>query len=251
MTELRMENLTTEEVGEAISSGIRTAILPLGAIEQHGTHLPLSMDADHADALAVRIAGELGNALVLPTIRVGYSPHHLGFPGTLTLRASTLEALCEDYGTHLSDSGFDRLIVFSGHIGNYPVMREFRDRLAAKLAPLSVVVFDDGEAIIDAWRRTADEVAALGASVGGHADVAETSVMLALHPEKVRAKRYVRGYTGTVDTDFLERTFRDGIESVSPSGILGDPHGASDDIGVSCLTAVTSLIVDHARRHGA
>ncbi|NIL74160.1 MULTISPECIES: creatininase family protein [Nocardiaceae] len=251
MTELRIENLTTEEVREAISGGIRTAILPLGATEQHGSHLPLSMDADHADALAVRIAHELGNALVLPTIRVGYSPHHLGFPGTLTIRASTLEALCEDYGAHLTDSGFERLIVFSGHIGNYPVMREFSGRLAAKLAPLSLVVFDDGEAIIDAWRRTADEIASLGASVGGHADVAETSVMLALHPEKVRAKRYARGFTGTVDTEFLERTFRDGIESMSPSGILGDPHGASNAIGVACLHAVTSLIVQYARHHGA
>lgn len=251
MNELRIEYLTTNEVGAAISDGFRTAVLPLGATEQHGSHLPLSMDADHADALAVRIAEQLGDALVLPTVRVGYSPHHLGFPGTLTIRASTLEALCEDYGAHLADSGFERLIIFSGHIGNYPVMRDFRVRLVAALAPLSVIVFDDGEAIIDAWRRTADEVATLGASVGGHADVAETSVMLALHPEKVRVELYARGYTGVVDSDFLERTFRDGIGSVSSAGILGDPHGASEDIGLACLNAVTSVIVQYARNHSA
>src|SRR4051812_21945384 len=92
--EVLLERMTSAEVASAIEHGSRTAVLPLAAIEQHGPHLPLSMDADHADALAVRIARKLGTALVLPTVRVGFSPHHLGFPGTLSLRASTLEALC-------------------------------------------------------------------------------------------------------------------------------------------------------------
>ena len=70
--ELRIEHLTSAEIAEAIAAGARTAILPLGAIEQHGPHLPLSMDSDHADALAVRIARKLGAALVLPTVKVGY-----------------------------------------------------------------------------------------------------------------------------------------------------------------------------------
>ena len=117
MNELRIEYMTSAEIGDAIADGARTAILPLGAVEQHGQHLPLSMDADHADELAVRVANDLGGALVLPTVRVGYSPHHLGFPGTLSLRASTLEAICEDYSAHLAASGFERIVVFSGHIG--------------------------------------------------------------------------------------------------------------------------------------
>lgn len=72
--EVRIERMTSHEVAAAVARGRRTAILPLGAVEQHGPHLPLSTDADHADALAVRVARALGNALVLPTIRVGYSP---------------------------------------------------------------------------------------------------------------------------------------------------------------------------------
>ncbi|WP_332667537.1 creatininase family protein [Aeromicrobium sp.] len=249
--ENRVEHLTSAEVADAVANGSRTAILPLAAVEQHGAHLPLSMDADHADELAVRVAQGLGGALVLPTVRVGYSPHHLAFPGTLSLRASTLEAICEDYGSNLVRSGFERLLIFSGHIGNYPVMREFELRLARKLAPLSVIVFTDSSAILEAWRQAAEDVASLGRNVGGHADVAETSVMLALAPDRVRVGHLDRGFMGPVDDELLAHVFSEGLDSVAPNGVLGDPAGASPSIGRACLEAVTSLIVEHARTRGA
>lgn len=251
MNEVRIEFMTSAEINAAISDGARTAVLPLGAVEQHGGHLPLSMDADHADELAVRVARVLGSALVLPTVRVGYSPHHLGFTGTLSFRASTLESVCEDYCRHLAKDGFERIVMFSGHIGNHPVMRDFEVRLTAALAPLTVIVFSDTEAILNAWRRSVDSVASLGGNVGGHADIAETSVMLALHPEKVRVDRFARGYTGPVDQQLLDRAFRDGIGAVSANGVLGDPEGASERVGTACLDAVTSLIADYARARGA
>lgn len=250
-TEVRIEYLTSPEIGRAIADGFRTAVLPLGAIEQHGRHLPLSMDADHADEIAVRVARRLGNALVLPTIRVGYSPHHLGFPGTLSLRASTLESTCLDYTAHLARHGFQRVILFSGHIGNYPVMRDFEARLREHLAPLTVIMFTDGDAILDTWRECAARIGGLGENVGGHADVAETSVMLVLHPDKVRADQFARGYAGTVDQALIERAFRDGIGSVSPNGVLGDPAGSCETIGHACLDAVSSLIAEYAHARGA
>lgn len=248
--EVRIERMTSHEVAAAVARGRRTAILPLGAVEQHGPHLPLSTDADHADALAVRVARALGNALVLPTIRVGYSPHHLGFPGTLSLRPSTLEALCEDYGAHLADSGFDTLVLFSGHIGNYPLMREFQDRLAARLAPLSVIVYPGSEAILGAWRDAA-EASGFGERVGGHADIAETSVMLVLHPDRVRCDRLEPGLSVPTDDAFLARVFAGGLKDFSPNGILGDPNGADTAIGVACLDSVSGLIVDYVRSRGA
>jgi creatinine amidohydrolase len=245
--EIRVEYLTSAEVADKIAGGARTAILPLGAVEQHGPHLPLSVDADHADELGVRIARQLGHCLVLPTVRVGYSPHHLGFPGTLSVRASTLEAICLDYCDSLARHGFERVVLFSAHIGNYPVMREFETRLALALAPLSVLVFTDSFAILNAWRQEAERVSGLGRNVGGHADIAETSVMLALHPEKVRPDRFVRGYMGPVDEAFLARAFAEGIDSLSPTGVLGDPDGTTTAIGNACLESVTSLIVDFVR----
>lgn len=248
--EVRIERMTSDEVAAAVAGGARTAILPLGAVEQHGPHLPLSMDADHADELAVRLARALGDALVLPTVRVGYSPHHLGFPGTLSLRPSTLEAVCEDYGAHLAESGFDTLVLFSAHIGNYPVMRDFEARLAARLAPLTVIVFPSSEAILGAWRDAA-EASGLGANVGGHADIAETSVMLVLHPERVRSDRLEPGYSVDTDDAFLARVFVEGLKVFSPNGILGNPLGANTAIGTTCLDSVTGLIVDYVRSRGA
>ncbi len=201
--------------------------------------------------IAVRVARRLCNALVLPTIRVGYSPHHLGFPGTLSLRASTLESTCLDYTAHLARHGFQRVILFSGHIGNYPVMRDFEARLREHLAPLTVIMFTDGDAILDTWRECASRIGGLGENVGGHADVAETSVMLVLHPDKVRADQFARGYAGTVDQAMIERAFRDGIGSVSPNGVLGDPAGSCETIGHACLDAVSSSIAEYAHARGA
>ncbi|MFI5953844.1 creatininase family protein [Cryptosporangium sp. NPDC051539] len=250
--ERRIEYLTSAEIAEAIAAGDRTAILPLAATEQHGPHLPLSMDSDHADALAVRIAHRLATALVLPTVRVGYSPHHLGFPGTLSVRASTLEAICLDHCANLAAHGFTRVVLFSGHLGNYPVMRDFEPRLAAALAPaLQVIVYRNSAAVLDAWRESAESVAALGSRVRGHADVAETSVMLALHPERVRAGRAAAGYLGPVDEEFLRQAFIEGVDAVSVNGVLGDPIGASDAIGHAALDAVTDLVVEYATAHGA
>lgn len=247
--EPRIDRLTSSEVESAVSDGARTAILPLGAIEQHGPHLPLSVDSDHADALAVRVARRLGSALVLPTIRVGYSPHHLSFAGTLSLRASTLEAVCLDYCSGLASHGFDRVVLFSAHIGNYPIMRKFEQRLVDALSPdLQVIVFGDGRLILQAWRAVSPARAEL---VGGHADIAETSVMFALHPEKVRAERAAAGYMGPVDDALLQRAFVDGIQSISPNGVLGDPSGMTEEIGHSALDAVTELIVNYAQSHGA
>jgi creatinine amidohydrolase len=250
--EQRIEHLTSAEIAEAIAAGALTAILPLGAIEQHGPHLPLSVDSDHADALALRIAERLGAALVLPTIKVGYSPHHLGFAGTLSVRASTLEAICLDYCSSLAAHGFTRVVLFSGHIGNYPIMREFESRLAAALAPaLQVIVYKDSAAILDAWRKSAQSVSAPGSHVGGHADVAETSVMLVLHPQKVRADRAAAGYLGAVDEELLRQVFAEGIDAVSPNGVLGNPTGYSTMIGHAALDAVTALVVEYANMHGA
>lgn len=250
--ELRIEHLTSAEIAEAIAAGSRTAILPLGAIEQHGPHLPLSVDSDHADALAVRIAHRLGGALVLPTIKVGYSPHHLGFAGSLSVRPSTLEAICLDYCSSLAAHGFSRVVLFSGHIGNYPIMRDFEQQLAAALTPdLQVIVYKDSAAILKAWREAAQSVAGLGSHVGGHADVAETSVMLVLHPKRVRTDRATAGYLGTVDERFLRRMFVEGIDAVSPNGVLGDPTGMSVAIGQAALDAVTDLVVAYASAHGA
>src|SRR5688500_6258442 len=90
--EVRLERMTWPEIGDAIAGGMRTVIIPSGAVEQHGPHLPLMTDSASASAVGLNLARRLGDALVAPTIWMGCSDHHMGFPGTITLRRETFEA---------------------------------------------------------------------------------------------------------------------------------------------------------------
>ncbi|KAA0070388.1 creatininase family protein [Tardiphaga sp. P9-11] len=242
---IHLEQMSFEDVGAALAQGYTAVMIPLGAIEQHGPHLALSMDADHADALGERVARSRGKTLVAPTIKVGCSAHHLPFPGTLSLRPETLEAICTDYCTSLAGHGFKRLLIFSGHIGNFPVIKGMLDRLRASVPPdVEIVAFTDSTLWIDTWRHA---VAAAGGdplAVGGHADIAETSLMMAIRPDSVRQDRFEAGHLGALTQVQLELMWKNGVRSISQNGIIGSPIGASRDIGEACLAAIADLLVD-------
>src|SRR3546814_6137974 len=126
---LRLELLSFAEIADAIDDGVRTVILPCGAVEQHGAHLPLSVDADHADYLGILLAQRLEKTLVAPTIRVGCSSHHLEFPGTLSLRDETFEMIVQDSCTSLAQHGFERIFIFTAHVGNCTPLAAMLPRL--------------------------------------------------------------------------------------------------------------------------
>ncbi len=248
MTERRVERLTSPEIAQAIAGGARTAILPLGATEQHGPHLPLSVDSDHADRLGVLVAERLGDALVLPTVRLGCSDHHLGFAGTLSLRPATLEAVCVDCCVSVARHGFDRILIFSAHVGNHPVLTEIAPRLAASVPTgFDVLVVADPQAMLDAWRDAAERAGGRADHVGGHADLAESSIMLAVRPDAVRRERAAAGLTGTIDDQLLARIWAGGIEAVAPNGVLGDPRDMSAALGEACLDALVEQLTAFAR----
>ncbi|GAA1171873.1 creatininase family protein [Streptomyces hebeiensis] len=247
MSELRIERLTSPDIAHAIASGMRTAVLPLGATEQHGAHLPLSVDSDHADRLGVLVAERLGDALVLPTVRIGCSAHHLGFAGTLSLQPETLEAIVADCCASLAAHGFQRVLIFSAHIGNYPLLSEIEANLAPRLsADLDIIAFADSAAILQAWRDAAQRVAGLADHVGGHADIAESSIMLAVQPDVVRNDRATAGFTGSMNDELLARVFTNGLKEVASNGVLGNPRGMSSELGFACLNAVADLLAAHA-----
>src|SRR5919199_3176118 len=108
--ELLLERMTWPEIAEAINSGLTTAIVVAASSEQHGPHLPEATDALLGEALAVRLAERLGDALVAPVIRPGCSEHHMGFPGTITLPVDGLIMLLDSYVESLSRHGFDRFL---------------------------------------------------------------------------------------------------------------------------------------------
>ena len=245
MDALRLEFMSSPEIEAALGNGVRTIVIPCGAVEQHGPHLPLSVDADHADHLGLLVAKRIGNALVAPTIRVGCSSHHLAFAGTISLKEETFELICRDYCASLAQHGFERILIFSAHVGNCPALAEMLPRLnAAVPTSCRVSTFSDSRAWLETWRDAVEAAGGEAVRVGGHADIAETSLMLDIHPERVRQNGYETGRLGLISQDDLELMWRDGLRAISGNGILGDPHGASVTIGKMCLDRIASLLVD-------
>jgi creatinine amidohydrolase len=241
--EVMLERMTWPDVRAALDAGRTTVVVACGAVEQHGPHLPLFMDAEHGTRIAVEVARRLGNALVAPTVRVGCSDHHMTFPGTLSLRASTFEAVCHDYCTSLARHGFRHLCFVPTHGGNFAPLVEMLDRLRAAAGPaVRVDTFDDLTGLIELWTRVVEEEAGLGGHVGGHADIAEASIMLAMHPDLVREDAVAAGYPGPLTPDVIRRMYREGIGAITPNGILGDAHGMSAAIGRRCIAETADML---------
>lgn len=240
-----LEEMTWPEVEEAVDAGRTTVVVAVGAVEQHGPHLPVLVDAARGDRLAVEVAKRLGDAVVAPTIRVGCSEHHMGFAGTLSLRRHTLEAICVDYAVSLARHGFERICFVPSHGGNFGPLAEMLPDLRAAVAPgCHVDAYTDLIGFMELWQAAVRDVAPeLVGRVGGHADLAETSEMLCIRPDLVRHERAAEGHVQAFDEELAERIFREGFRAVTPNGILGDARGATEEIGEACIARAADGIV--------
>lgn len=240
---LHIDSMTFEEVSRAMSGGFDSIIIPCGAIEQHGPHLPLSMDSDHADALAVEIATLLGYTLIAPTIRVGCSKHHMAFPGTISLQEETFTAICHDYCLSLAKHGFKRIYLFSAHVGNFNALRAMLPSLRDAVGPsVQIFAYTNHEAWLLGWRSAVEVAGGNPESVGGHADIAETSLMIYLRPDSVRHANLVAGHIGLMTTEKLNLMWQNGVAAISKNGVLGDARGSTGEIGASCLCVIAKLL---------
>ena len=182
----------TTDLAQARASGRlqqTVAVLPLGATEQHGPHLPLQVDSAIADAVVAAAVAQLDAsvpALFLPTQYVGYSPEHAAFAGTLTLKAETVIRLWTDIAESVAASGVQRLVLFNthgGHVGLMDVVaRDLRERLGLLVYSVNwfnlPLIGPDGADLQDLFDTREHRF-------GIHAGAIETSVMLALAPEQV------------------------------------------------------------------
>lgn len=247
--EVLLEHLRWPDVRAALDAGKTTAVFACGAVEQHGPHLPLFTDAEHGTRLAEGVARRLGNALVAPTIRIGCSEHHMAFPGTISLEPATFEAVCRDYCTSLAHHGFTKLCIIPSHGGNFAPLAAMRERLQAAAGERTrVLVYTDLQAVFGVWKRVAQEEGGLGDRVGGHADIAESSVMLALHPTLVRPEAAVAGCLEPPTPAFVQRILKEGFHTVSPTGIIGDARGLSAQIGRRCIEELEGLLAEYFRQ---
>ena len=186
-SELSTTDFATLDTARAI------AVLPVAAIEQHGPHLPLSVDTDIVNgvlqAALPHIAADLP-VLVLPTQAVGFSPEHTRFAGTLTLKSETLLRVWTEIGECVAASGVKKLVLFNAHGGQVGALDLVARDLRARLDMLVYTSSWFNLPLLDAAGQ--DVMARFPAHehrFGIHAGEIETALMLALHPERVRMDR--------------------------------------------------------------
>lgn len=185
---MRLEHCTWPQV-EAYQQRCRGIILPIGSTEQHGPAGLIGTDHLCAQAVARR-AGALANILVAPTLAIGMSQFHLGFPGSLSLRPSTLTAVVHDVLLSLAATGFTHVYVLNGHGGNLAPMRAAIQEIFAARSFGGAA----GPALnvrVRSWwelpRVNALRQDLYGADEGFHATPSEVAITMASEPEAISA----------------------------------------------------------------
>ena len=233
---------------EALDKERTVAVLPVGAIEQHGPHLPVYVDACLNQGLVARALDFLTpdqSVLVLPMMPVGKSNEHLAFPGTLTLSAETLTRLWLEIGESVMRAGIRKLVIFNSHGGQPQIMnivqRELRVRHGMMVVGLSWPAMGLPEGMFDANER----------KNGIHAGDVETSMMLHLRPDLVhmdKAQNF-RTTMEEIDGRFEKLTSLGGVsigwqvQDLNPNGAAGDATKATAEKG--------KAVVDHVAKNFA
>jgi mycofactocin precursor peptide peptidase len=203
-------------------TGQPLVVVPLGAVEQHGPHLPLATDAVVATVVAESAVPALDGALLAPTIAYGASGEHEGFPGTVSIGTAALTGLLVEYGRS-AGRWAGRLLVVNGHGGNLDALRTAVPLLRTE--GRDVAWFPCGTPGGDA-----------------HAGRTETSLMLHVEPGGVREGLAAVGETAPIGV-LLPRLRAEGVRGVSPNGVLGNPAGASAEEGADLLAAMVARLV--------
>jgi len=243
----RLAEMTWPEVARAVAQGATTVILPLGATEQHGHHLPLGTDAIRAEALADRLAALLPDALVAPVLPVGCSDEHQGFAGLLSFEHETLARVIVDCARRMQGWGIERLVLLSAHGGNGRALALAAARLANEIPDLQVVTLGAAPTLSQALIAIASADGIPAAAVGLHAGEGESSELLALRPDLVRMEQAGPGFLGDM-SNLVLRLEREGVRAVSPTGTLGDARYADRARGERYLAAQVANYAERCRQ---
>ena len=217
--------------------------MPVGAIEQHGPHLPLDSDAYDAEYLAKKVAESCKDPkpIVMPLIPYGVSYHHEDFSGTISISPETLSSIVYETGISIARHGIRKLVIINGHGGNSPALH-FAAQMINRDAHIFTCV-DTGETSdpdINAMIETPNDV---------HAGEIETSTSLVTRPDLVRSDK-IKKFIPRFSNRYLDFTSKRSIgwyamtSKISKSGVMGNPLKANREKGMRIWDRMINNLVE-------
>ncbi|MDQ0219559.1 creatinine amidohydrolase [Peribacillus cavernae] len=218
-------------------------MIPIGALEQHGPHLPLFTDSVMVEMLASEVAVRCREPIIVtPTLMAGLSEHHLDFPGTVTLDPVTLGSEIQAYINTLENMGLTRVCLLSFHGGNFSFLGEYAESISNIRTEIQVVAYNDFKRFVSIMFQAGLAAGLSLAPTDSHAGALETSLILhVLGEHRVRSYKTVTGYT-TGDPGWMETMQAKGVRAISPSGVFGNPVSASPAAGKVILDALVEEV---------
>ncbi len=240
--------LRSPEIGEAAREGA-VVLIPTGATEQHGAHLPVDTDIVSSTAVAMRAAEQVDEfpVLVANAGHLGFSPECMEHPGTISLRLETFVAMIADIVKSIYEHGFDKVMVVNGHGGNIPPLRAAAWQLTTDGYPLAITTY--WELIVDEQKQY------LQGPVHHirHACEFETSMMLHLRPEGVEMDLAVDSTTPPWNPNLAsdplrnEGVFFPSVFRRAGPGLVGAPSFATAETGKKLFEAAATKLANVVR----
>ncbi|ADB51213.1 Creatininase [Conexibacter woesei DSM 14684] len=242
-----MIELTSPQLAAVGSDEQAVGLIPLGAVEQHGPHLPVATDAIIARHLAGEVAARLTEpVLVAPVLPLGVSAHHLGFAGTVHLDAEAFGACVRAYADAMRDLGLRRVAIFSAHGGNFAAIAE----VAASYADdpgVEVIAYTDFTRYLGAMRSGAGRAGVVVPDADTHAGGLETSQILYLERIFGLDPAGVPDGYAADEEGWVERMNAEGIAALSANGVLGLPRLATSPAGRAICAALADELAEWIR----
>ena len=233
----------------------RVAILPVGAIENHGPHLPLDADTVIVEEVCKRAAKKMEkDVAVLPVVPYGLSVHHIDFPGTITIKVPTFTEYIQDICKSLAFHGFKYILIVNGHGGNIPSLQTVARTIVFECPGVlcMVVSWWHPKKVVDTYKnlKIYDDQGYVD-----HGGISETSIYMAVKPYAVNMEKATRieypkpEFQGLkpeeVPTEIKEQDYYLSYWSgVTKLGNVGDPTKATVEKGEALLNAAAQSIVD-------